>query len=316
MRRRLPVGLLLLSGALHAAALVGVMAAFGGTTPAVLFVDLVHGIGVGGDVGSGGGGSPAATAAEGRGARAPAAGATHKSARVSEPSATVRPHRRAVDRTSAPASAPSMAADQLVVPREPEPAIPFVLTPPPPVDSAAFATAPPPTGQAPADSDGTASSPSALEGTGTAVTSGADGRGGASDRGTTLGQGGPGSGGGQGTGVGPRPGDAVSLALPGAGGGEAAEYDGYYALLRLRLHEVLKYPLLARRRGLAGTVHIDVDIAPTGAVGTADVIVSSSHRLLDDAALEAVRSLGRVPFPPGVRPRALRVRLPVVFNLR
>jgi TonB family protein len=43
---------------------------------------------------------------------------------------------------------------------------------------------------------------------------------------------------------------------------------------------------------------------------------SSSHALLDDAALDAARGLPRVPFPPDVRPRALRVRLPVVFELR
>ena len=45
-------------------------------------------------------------------------------------------------------------------------------------------------------------------------------------------------------------------------------------------------------------------------------MASSSHRLLDDAALEAVRAVGRVPFPPGVRPRPLKMRLPVVFVLR
>ncbi len=43
---------------------------------------------------------------------------------------------------------------------------------------------------------------------------------------------------------------------------------------------------------------------------------SSSHDVLDEAAVDAVRSLRRVPFPADVRPRPLRVRLPVVFELR
>src|SRR5262249_41486304 len=130
------------------------------------------------------------------------------------------------------------------------------------------------------------------------------------------GQGGSGSGGGLGTGIGVRQGSAVALAVPGDGAGEAAEYEGYYALLRSRLHEALRYPTAARRRELTGTVEIVIDVLPSGTIGEAAVAASSSHRLLDDAALEAVHRLGQVPFPPGLRPRALRVRLPVVFDLR
>ena len=39
-------------------------------------------------------------------------------------------------------------------------------------------------------------------------------------------------------------------------------------------------------------------------------------RVLDEAALDAVRAVSRVPFPPGVPPRRLLVRLPVVFEIR
>jgi len=38
--------------------------------------------------------------------------------------------------------------------------------------------------------------------------------------------------------------------------------------------------------------------------------------LLDEAALEAARSLSPQPFPKGLAPRPLRVRLPVVFDLQ
>jgi len=51
-------------------------------------------------------------------------------------------------------------------------------------------------------------------------------------------------------------------------------------------------------------------------ISRVEVVASSSHRVLDDAALDTVRGVGRVPFPPNVRPRSLRVRLPVVFDLR
>ena len=108
----------------------------------------------------------------------------------------------------------------------------------------------------------------------------------------------------------------MALAVPGDGAGEAAEYNAYFSLLRARLHELLRYPTAARRRQLTGTVQIELDVAPSGAIGGVVLVASSSHPLLDDAALDAVRGLGRVPFPPGLRPRHLRVRLPVVFDLR
>ena len=106
----------------------------------------------------------------------------------------------------------------------------------------------------------------------------------------------------------------LALAIPGDGG--AGAYGPYLAALRRRLQEALEYPAAARRRGLSGTVHLEIALEATGRVSEVMLVRSSSHALLDDAALDAARGLRRVPFPPDVRPRALRVRLPVVFELR
>jgi protein TonB len=116
-----------------------------------------------------------------------------------------------------------------------------------------------------------------------------------------------------GTGIG------VALAPPGPAGlaGEpGAEYGGYLAGIRRRIQESLEYPQAARRRGIKGTVQLEITIKADGAIGGVSVAGSSSHPLLDDAALEAVRSLGRQPFPAGLLPKPLRVRLPVVFDLK
>jgi protein TonB len=80
--------------------------------------------------------------------------------------------------------------------------------------------------------------------------------------------------------------------------------------------EALRYPAPARDRGLSGTVTLDISIESSGAIGDVSVTGSSSHRLLDEAALQAARSLAPQPFPKGLAPKALRVRLPVRFDLQ
>jgi protein TonB len=72
----------------------------------------------------------------------------------------------------------------------------------------------------------------------------------------------------------------------------------------------------ARRRGLSGTVELEILIDSSGRVGEVEVVRSSSHALLDEAALDAVRSVPPLPFPPELPSRPLRVRLPLVFDLR
>lgn len=105
----------------------------------------------------------------------------------------------------------------------------------------------------------------------------------------------------------------------GAGGGEAAiaaEFGPYLAAFRQRIQEGLEYPPAARRRGLGGMVQLEVELLPTGKVASVVVRSSSSHAILDQAAVDTVSQLPPVPFPPGVPPRPLKVRLPIVFELK
>lgn len=76
------------------------------------------------------------------------------------------------------------------------------------------------------------------------------------------------------------------------------------------------YPELARRRGWEGTVLLAVRVGMDGRVDQAGVRTGSSYRLLDEAALEAVR---RWRFQPGTRngrPEVMEVLVPVHFVLR
>lgn len=112
-------------------------------------------------------------------------------------------------------------------------------------------------------------------------------------------------------------GSRLALAVPGDGrGGVPPEYDAYLARFRQRIQDSLLYPLAARRRGLSGKVELDVLIDPRGRVEDVEVVSSSSHAQLDEAAVETVRQLGPLPFPAGLPARPLKVRLPLVFELR
>ena len=77
-----------------------------------------------------------------------------------------------------------------------------------------------------------------------------------------------------------------------------------------------RYPRDARRRGEEGNVMLLVDVLPNGRVDEISVESSSGHRLLDDAAVKAVRRWRFEPAKKTGRPVRAQVRIPVEFNLR
>jgi len=324
MSRRLSVWLLM-SLAIHAGLAGVALTALRAAMPTMLFIDLAHGLLVPDE--------PAASGRDGRGAGPPPAAPT---ASPPPPSRIARGKHRDVAAPPRPAPAPreSPAETPLVLtpstprlPAVPEPAPAVLETSPAPVapptvvappavasrtvESGAPRVTAPQTESPPGDGGGTfaATQPGRESGTGQGQRAAGAGTAPAGLGSATDGAAGPG--------LGARDGTTLALAVPGGGGGgEAAEYAGYYALLRRRVFESLTYPPVARRRSLSGTVQLELEIQPTGVISRVEVVASSTHRVLDEAALDTVRGVGRVPFPPDVRPRPLRVRLPVVFDLR
>jgi periplasmic protein TonB len=143
--------------------------------------------------------------------------------------------------------------------------------------------------------------------------SGSSGAGSGSGGGNGVGEGGEGGG----SGGGGRAGGAgqEQALVRGSTSDDGQAYAAYWALLRRRVQESLRYPDSAYRRDVTGVVHVEVMIEPSGRIAGAKVVRSSSHRALDDAAIESVQRVGRIPFPDGLRPRALHVVLPVVFEI-
>ncbi|WP_141233490.1 energy transducer TonB, partial [Lysobacter antibioticus] len=75
-----------------------------------------------------------------------------------------------------------------------------------------------------------------------------------------------------------------------------------------------QYPAQALRRGEAGTVRIRVEVTESGDVGSLEVAEGSGSRLLDRAALAAVRQWRFRPATRGGRPVADTVIVPITFN--
>jgi periplasmic protein TonB len=206
---------------------------------------------------------------------------------------------------AAPPATPLPAPPPVVTPAPPPPAVPAPeVAPSAPVPAAE--TAPPPSAATPGGETPMAAAPAAAPGRARA------------EHGRPVAGAQADGGDGAGGGASAREGAPLALAIPGPGRGTAdlGEYAAYYGLLRRRVLEAVKYPPTARRRGLTGTVQIEIDIQPSGAISRVVVVSSSSHRVLDDAAIEAIQDVGRLPFPAHVRPQLLRVRLPVVFELQ
>lgn len=75
------------------------------------------------------------------------------------------------------------------------------------------------------------------------------------------------------------------------------------------------YPGLARALGEEGKVILELEVQPNGHAGNVQVLVSSGHSALDNAALAAVRRWRFIPSTRGGIPVASTVRVPVRFAL-
>ena len=76
-----------------------------------------------------------------------------------------------------------------------------------------------------------------------------------------------------------------------------------------------EYPRIARRRGLEGVVTIEARIDVNGRVTELRLLAGSGHKVLDKAALKAVRSWKFSPGTVGGRARSMWVKVPVRFEL-
>ncbi|MBU0481567.1 MAG: energy transducer TonB [Proteobacteria bacterium] len=77
-----------------------------------------------------------------------------------------------------------------------------------------------------------------------------------------------------------------------------------------------EYPAMARRRQLQGTVLLEVAVSREGKVEGLEIAESSGHKVLDRAAVEAVRYWLFEPGREGGRQVPMKVLVPVRFSLK
>lgn len=90
----------------------------------------------------------------------------------------------------------------------------------------------------------------------------------------------------------------------------------YLRKVRQKIERVKKYPSVARRLGVEGTVHVKFTILSNGKVEGVEVARSSGHKTLDKAAVLAIKNATPFPpFPKTIRRESLRIELPLAFKL-
>lgn len=92
---------------------------------------------------------------------------------------------------------------------------------------------------------------------------------------------------------------------------------GYYSELNQMMRRERSYPRSARRRGLEGTVLVELVVDARGKLLKASVIRSSGHEVLDQAALADVRKMKRLPKPPkALKRRHVKLHIPFEYSLQ
>jgi protein TonB len=85
---------------------------------------------------------------------------------------------------------------------------------------------------------------------------------------------------------------------------------GTIELISMAIERVKTYPIIARKRGIEGTVHVSFNIMADGNPYGIKILKSSGFRILDKATVKVVKKAA--PFPLV----ASRIVLPVAYRLR
>ncbi len=99
--------------------------------------------------------------------------------------------------------------------------------------------------------------------------------------------------------------------------GEGEILNGYIEVISAKIEEIKVYPERAREKNIEGKVTLRFLINRAGEVRDIEVIVSSGHKVLDVAAILAIRRASPFPpFPAGMTREKAWVELPIIYRLK
>ncbi len=94
----------------------------------------------------------------------------------------------------------------------------------------------------------------------------------------------------------------------------SAAQTNYYRLLIAKLKDKRVYPTVARREGKVGTVYMQIVVKSDGAISSYEILRSSGHAVLDEAAVEALRDASPLSeFPKDITDKELKFGVPLRF---
>ncbi len=100
--------------------------------------------------------------------------------------------------------------------------------------------------------------------------------------------------------------------------GDFGTAEDYFEMVRLKIEQFKKYPVSAQSRHIEGRITVEFAIDPDGTVSSIEIRISSRHKILDDAAVEAIQKASPFPAPPTTiftQNQPIRLVLAVVFEL-
>jgi len=101
-----------------------------------------------------------------------------------------------------------------------------------------------------------------------------------------------------------------------AGSPEYLSQGDYFDMLRLKIESKKEYPSAAQKRQIEGRVVVGFTIDPDGRVTSAEIVQSSRHSALDQAALNAVKTASPFPRPPAkMFDGPLEMKITIMFEL-
>jgi len=112
------------------------------------------------------------------------------------------------------------------------------------------------------------------------------------------------------------PGPDISDWIPDQSACDYTTTDSYLEMVRLRIEKYKRYPKSAKVRQIEGSVTVRFIIRPEGDIRSAEVVKTSGNRVLDGAALTAVKEAAPFPKAPAHLFKGdIPLELTIVFEL-